>query len=62
MKPLTLVRRNQGLRGSDRHRSGDLTIFSRSLYQLSYRAVVTFATSEKSPSIEGLKLSDPDGT
>ena len=24
--------------GSDRRRSGDLTIFSRSLYQLSYRA------------------------
>ena len=26
------------LRGSDRHRSGDLSIFSRTLYQLSYRA------------------------
>ncbi|MEY4981522.1 MAG: hypothetical protein RL174_860, partial [Actinomycetota bacterium] len=29
-------------RGSDRHRSGDLTIFSRSLYQLSYRASTIF--------------------
>ena len=25
--------------GSERHRSADLTIFSRSLYQLSYRAI-----------------------
>jgi integrase len=27
--------------GSDRHRSGDLSIFSRTLYQLSYRAMDT---------------------
>src|SRR5690606_16506526 len=35
--------RTRGLRGggSDRRRSGDLSIFSRTLYQLSYRAVVT---------------------
>src|SRR5699024_7998601 len=34
--------RTRGLRGggSDRRRSGDLSIFSRTLYQLSYRAVV----------------------
>src|SRR5699024_9442560 len=31
---------DRGFRGSDRRRSGDLSIFSRTLYQLSYRAVV----------------------
>lgn len=47
-----LISRNEGkltrtptayhwdFRGSDRHRSGDLSIFSRALYQLSYRARV----------------------
>ena len=45
-------------RGSDRHRSGDLSIFSRTLYQLSYRALV-----EKSLSCERLfRYRDPDGT
>ena len=28
------------VRGSDRRRSGDLSIFSRTLYQLSYRAIL----------------------
>ena len=31
--------RFQSYGGSERHRSADLTIFSRSLYQLSYRAM-----------------------
>ena len=34
-------------RGSDRHRSGDLSIFSRTLYQLSYRALVKRASRER---------------
>ena len=40
--------RTRGLRGggSDRRRSGDLSIFSRTLYQLSYRAVVVVTTED----------------
>ena len=38
--------------GSDRRRSGDLSIFSRTLYQLSYRAM-TGPTGQ---------VGDPDGT
>ena len=45
--------------GSDRHRSGDLSIFSRTLYQLSYRALSGTAAHRRHPhgyecpSIEG---------
>ena len=41
--------------GSDRHRSGDLSIFSRTLYQLSYRAEASIEERrllEKKPSIK----------
>ena len=42
--------------GSDRRRSGDLSIFSRTLYQLSYRAFL-----RQKPGKPG-SVSDPDGT
>ena len=38
------------LGGSDRRRSGDLSIFSRTLYQLSYRAAVVGTTGDQSTS------------
>ena len=38
MKKPPRVEATRGFSGSDRRRSGDLTIFSRTLYQLSYRA------------------------
>ena len=50
--------------GSDRHRSGDLSIFSRTLYQLSYRAEASswMPTGKEALHIEGLLHRDPDGT
>ena len=47
--------------GSDGRRSRDLTIFSRALYQLSYRASET-CSDEKSPFEKRLNLRDPDRT
>jgi hypothetical protein len=48
--------------GSDRRRSGDLSIFSRTLYQLSYRAWehLPMITEVSEPRPE--TFSDPDGT
>ena len=48
--PLSCRSLESGFRGSDRRRSGDLTIFSRTLYQLSYRArhTLRYATTASS--------------
>jgi hypothetical protein len=46
--------------GSDRRRSGDLSIFSRTLYQLSYRALGDNVTMIAG--ISSSNQSDPDGT
>ena len=52
--------------GSDRRRSGDLTIFSRTLYQLSYRALRIRLRNDRvlrdGKSSEYGGLCDPDGT
>lgn len=50
--------------GSDGRRSRDLTIFSRALYQLSYRAGAARATrmARTPPRTEGFSIRDPDGT
>lgn len=48
-------------RGSDRRRSGDLTIFSRALYQLSYRAL-PLQGSKAQPLARVAVPCDPDRT
>ncbi len=55
------------LGGSDRRRSGDLSIFSRTLYQLSYRAEpptysLSMPRETKALPKKSLMLRDPDGT
>src|SRR5699024_7108275 len=41
--------------GSDRHRSGDLSIFSRTLYQLSYRAEASASGQRARPLGQALR-------
>ena len=49
-------------RGSDGRRSRDLSIFSRTLYQLSYRAEEFIAPRQKSLRERDSDVRDPDGT
>ena len=57
------VEATRGFRGPDRRRSGDLSIFSRTLYQLSYRTKGIQLFWEKEPVLwTGSRFRDPDGT
>jgi len=50
------------LRGSDGRRSRDLSIFSRTLYQLSYRAEELSLLDKRASRERDSNVRDPDGT
>ena len=50
------------IRGSDGRRSRDLSIFSRTLYQLSYRAEELSLLDKRASRERDSNVRDPDGT